>query len=219
MWKSGHADIKAGNVDADPVPTSTSLRWGVSVVAFANPPTVERLTALVDECRPLCGNEHTFYDRSNLHLTVRSCEFHRLGVQKSDLAVRAYLDIVAEVCRKSSPFEIAYCGLNANRTGIISQGYPLTETLQALRAELHNRLVEQGLNHGPEAEKVRRTAHTSIVVFGGLIADAAELYRWVEANRETWYGVGEITHLSVVKYNRSAHDVELVPFGNFALGG
>ncbi len=218
MWRSGRADIKAGKVDADPVPTSTSLRWGVSVVAYVNSPVAEGLTALADECRTLCGNRHTFYDRSNLHLTVRSCEFHRIGVQKSDLAVCTYLDIVADVCRKSSPFEIAYCGLNANRTGIVSQGYPLTEALQTLRAELHNRFVEQGLSHGPEAEKVRRTAHTSIVVFGGLIADAAELYRWVEANRE-WYGVGEITHLSVVKYNRSAYDVELVPFGNFALGG
>lgn len=218
MWKSGRADIKAGDVDADPIPTPTSLRWGVSVVAAVDPFVAAKLEALTDECRPLCGDEHTFYNRSNLHLTVRSCEFHRVGVEKNDPAVRTYLDVVAEICRESSSFEIAYCGLNANRTGIISQGYPLTGALQTLREGLHHRLAAQNLNHGPEAEEVRQTAHTSVVVFGGPIADSPELHRWIEANRETWYSVGTVTHLSVVKYDRSAYGVELTPFGSFALG-
>lgn len=219
MWKAGRLDIEGGNVDADPIPTATSLRWGVSILATIAPPLAATLEALAADCQYLCGNNHTFYKRATSHVTVRSCEFHRVNVARDDPYIRAYRTVLADVCREHNPFEIAYCGLNANRTGIISQGYPLSEALQALREAIHKRLAKRGVRHGPEAEKVRQTAHTSIAVFGGAVADPAKLYGWIEANRETWCGITCITHLSLVRYDRSAYDVRLVPFATFALSG
>lgn len=219
MWAAGRADIEAGKVDVDPVPTATSLRWGISIIATIEPPLVTTFESLVDDCQRLCGDGHTFYNRTNFHTTIRSCEFYRTNIARDDFAVSSYKTVLAEVCREHNPFEIAYCGLNANRTGVICQGYPLTKTLQAVRSALHQRLAELGVRHGPEAEKVRQTAHTSITVFGGAVADAAKLYGWIEDNRETWYGTARITHLSLVRYDRRTYDVSLIPFAKFALGG
>lgn len=218
MWAAGRAEIEAGKVDADPVPDATSLRWGVSIVATLAPPLALTLEALADGCRYLCGDNHTFYNRTNLHLTVRSCEFHRVAIAENDAAVRAYEAVLAEVRRKYNPFEIAYRGLNANRTGIICQGYPLSETLQTLRGEIHRRLDGMGFREGPEVERVRQTAHASLVVFGGPVADPPALVGWLEADRETWFGAARVTRLSLVKYRRTAHDVELIRFAEVALG-
>ncbi len=217
MWEAGRADVKAGNVDPDPVPTATSLRWGVSIVAKIVLPLAATFETLADRCRHLCGENHTFYSRANFHVTVRSCEFHRFGVLQNDPSIHAYQTALADVCQDHNPFEIAFCGLNANRTGVIGQGYPLSETLQALRSALHDRLVDLDFQHGPEEDGVRHTAHTSIMVFGGPVTDPAGLYSWVSANRETWYGSARVTHLSLVRYNRTAYDVNSVSLAEFAL--
>lgn len=218
MWAAGRAEIAAGKVDADPVPDATSLRWGVSIVATIAPPLAVTLEALANSCCYLCGDDHTFYNRANLHLTVRSCEFHRIAVAQGDAAIRAYGAVLAEVGREHDPLEVAYCGLNANRTGIICQGYPLSETLQTLRGEIHRRLARLGFREGPEGDGVRRTAHISLVVFGGPVADPPALAGWLGADRETWFGATRITRLSLVKYRRTAHDVELIRIGEVALG-
>lgn len=218
MWESGRADIEAGKVDVDPVPTATSRRWGVSIIAMVAPPLATVLEAFADDCRYLCGDDHTFYNRTNFHVTIRSCEFHRVDIVRDDPFICTYQTVLADVCQECEPFEIAYCGLNANRTGIIGQGYPLSETLQTLREQLHRRLAELGVRHGQEGGAVRQTAHISVTVFGGAVANADKLYRWVKANRETWYGTVRVTHLSLVKYDRSAYDVKIVPLAEFALG-
>lgn len=217
MWKRGRADIEAGNVDADPVPTATSLRWGVSIVAKVALPSAGTLQTLADRCRRLCGENHTFYTRANIHVTVRSCDFHRFGVLRNDPFIRAYQTALADVCRRHDALEIAYCGLNANRTGVIVQGYPVTNTLQGLREDLHNRLGELGVRRGPEENGVRRTAHTSVAVFGGAVADPSSLHNWIKSNRETWFGTARITRLILARYDRTAYNVNLVPFADFAL--
>lgn len=217
MWAAGASDIRTGTVDADPVPTETTLRWGVSIVATFSSPLSMTFEKLADYCRRLCGENHTFYHRVNAHMTVRSCEFYRAGVSHDDVAIGNYRTALAEVCAAYDPFEIAYRGVNANRTGIIVQGYPVTTTLPRIRDALHLRLRDLGAHHGPEENGVRRTAHTSIAVFGGLIANPAALYGWLNANRKAWYGAASMTHLSLVKYDRTAYDVKLVPLASFAL--
>ncbi len=217
MWEAGRADVETGNVDADPVPTAASLRWGVSIVARVALPSAETLQALADRCRHLCGENHTLYTRANVHVTVRSCEFHRFGVLQNDPFIRACQTVLADVCQRHDALEIAYCGLNANRTGVIVQGYPVTNALQALREDLHNRLGELGVRRGPEKNGVRRTAHISVAVFGGAVANPSSLHRWIRSNRETWFGTARITRLTLVKYDRTAYDVKLIPFADFAL--
>lgn len=178
MWAVavGASDIRTGTVGADPVPTETTLRWGVSVIAKVQPPLDATLAGLAESCRRFCGDNHTFYQRASVHITVRSCEFHRADIAHNAPAVRHYRTALAEVSRAHAPFEIAYCGVNTNRTGVIVQGYPVTTTLQQLREALHLRLVELGAKSGPEQDGVRRTAHSSIVVFGGAVADPVGLH-------------------------------------------
>ncbi|WP_295821997.1 2'-5' RNA ligase family protein [uncultured Deinococcus sp.] len=217
MWRSGEPDLRGGQVDADPVPQTGSPRWGLSVVARLTPPVTVAMQRLIREIQPLAGDGHTFYDPSTLHVTVRSCEVYRPLPHLGDPLLQTYLDAVADVCAQYDPFEVAFRGVNANRVGIIAQGYPMSSTLQTLREALHGHLERRAAHTGPEADGVRTSAHASLAVFGGPLADAAALQRWLTAHREAWTGVTTVTELTVVHYVRYPNRVTIVPLGSHGL--
>lgn len=217
MWSLGRNDIQAGSVDADPVPDATSLRWGVSVVAVIQHPLAAQFELLTRQCREMAGSNHTFYNHNNLHVTIRSCEFYRPELSATDPLIATYQVVLNDIGKTFGSFEIAYQGLNANRTGIIVQGYPLDTTLQTLREALHVQLNERAAQQGPEAQQVRRTSHVSLTVFGGPVDHPTALFDWIEHNRTTWFGVVRIQRLALVKYHRTAYDVVITPLAETIL--
>lgn len=217
MWLSGEPEIRSGQMDADPVPQTGSPRWGLSVVARLTPPVTAAMQRLIQDVQPLAGDRHTFYDPSTLHVTVRSCEIYRPPPTPDDPLLQTYSAAVADVCAQHDPFEVAFRGVNANRVGIIAQGYPVSSTLQNIRVALHEHLVRRSAQHGPEATGQRTSAHASLAVFGGPLADAAALHRWITAHREAWMGVTTVSELAVVHYVRHADRVRIVQLGSSAL--
>lgn len=205
MWEKGGLEISHGKVDADPIPGTTSLRWGVSIIARI---VLPGLKAMIESARELCGGHHTFYHQGNLHITIRSCEFFRPDISANDPVIEAYQGVLTDVASQYGPFEVALCGLNANRVGIIAQGYPTTIALQDFRESLHRKLLAAGLHHGPEADDIRSGAHTSLSVFAGPIKDAQRLYGWISQNRTTWLDTVKITQLQLVHYRRTTLDVQ-----------
>lgn len=212
MWESGSLEVLSNQVDADPIPDSNKGRWGVSIIARIKVPALE---PLIESARNLCGEKHTFYHPDNQHITVRWCEFFRPEIPPLDAAIKTYQSALAEAVMGYKPLEVVLCGLNANRTGIIMQGYPLTPELQTLRNDLHTRL----LTAGTEAELNRRGAHTSLVVFGGPIKDTVGLHGWVSENRNTHFEAVRIHHLQLVRYHRTQFDVKPICLFEVKLGG
>ncbi|CAM3803983.1 2'-5' RNA ligase family protein [Deinococcus frigens] len=218
MWATGQPEIARNGVVADPVPDADagSTRWGISVIAGFDADFASSLLALVDEVRPLCGENHTFYDASNLHTTIRACEFYRAEVGEHGARVGVYRDLLGQLCRRSGPFEVTYAGLNGNHTGIIAQGYAMGG-LREFRRELHRQLAEKGLHHGPEAEEVRRTTHSSLVVFGGPLGQSGAVSDWLAERRTLSTGSARLSRLSLVRYRRSQSGVECIPLAGFDL--
>lgn len=219
MWAAGRPELMAGAVTPDPVPDDSSMRWGVSIVAHFDPVFAGQLETLAAQGREWCGENHTFYNAGNLHTTVRSCEFFRREIARADPRMEIYRRSLAEVCRQCGPFEIAYSGLNGNHTGIICQGYPVGPSLQQLRRSLHQKFMDHGVQHGPEATRPRLSAHVSLTVFGGPLKSPRALAGWIESQRRLDVGVARISHLTLVRYHRTLHDVVPVAVSVFALGG
>src|SRR5262245_29715214 len=151
MWEQGYPDLVRGIVDADPVPDDTSQRWGLSIIARIPSASAPLFTEIRDTLRSWTGEEQTLYDASNLHTTIRSCEFYRSVIAPDDAALIDYQHVLHEVAAQIPPFAITYRGLSANRTGIIVQGFPQTKHVQHLRRMLHQRLEPLGRTQGPEA--------------------------------------------------------------------
>ncbi len=220
MWATGQLQIARNEVVADPIPgaVSGSARWGISVIARFEADFASRLLALGEELRPLCGENHTLYDASTLHTTIRACEFYRAGVTGDDASVETYQRVLGQLCREFGPFRVDYAGLNGNHTGIIAQGYAAGE-LPSFRRKLRGQLAACGLHHGPEAAGVRRTTHASVMVFGGPLAQAGAVAGWLAQRRTLPLGPAQLSTLNLVKYRRTASSVELVVLDEVDLSG
>ena len=218
MWEQGRPDLLRGIVVADPVPDDgDNRRWGVSIIARISPTDAPLFTDVRNELLPWTGSQHTLYDASNLHTTIRSCEFYRSTVSPDDAALRDYQSVLLEVAAEVPPFTIAYRGLSANRTGVIVQGFP-HEHLQNFRHSIRQRLEKFGRTRGPEASRTRRGAHVSLIVWAGPLLAPQPLVTYIDAHRATDYGTVTVTHLEVVRYRRTRQQVALVPYAEAVLG-
>jgi len=218
MWRQGALDLAGGVVDADPIPDDGSKRWGLSIIARVPPECAALFTGVTDILRPWTGTDHTFYDATTLHTTVRSCEFYRSPIAEDDAALLDYGRALNEVAAQIPPFSVLYRGLAANRTGIILQGFPQSKHLQHLRRLLHGRLRQPEPTGGPEAEQVRRGAHVSLAVFAGPLSDPQALVDHIERHRNHTYGTVTFTRLEVVRYHRTLRQVAVVPYTQAPLG-
>jgi len=218
MWQQSYDDLVRGHVDPDPVPIAMSKRWGISVIFRIPQVMSERFEAIVSDLRQWTCDTHVLYDISNLHTTIFAFECYRENVQQDDEAVQRYTNILRELAREYTSFDIVYEGLSANRTGIIVQGYPLATQLQHLRHALQDRLRTAKLLSGPDAEQLRQGAHVSLVVFGGPIKAATPLTSYIAANRDTYYGTATIQRIQLVQYQRMPNKVTVLPFVTIDFG-
>jgi hypothetical protein len=219
MWEQGYPDLVRGIVDADPVPDDSSQRWGISIIARMPPASAPLFTDIRTTLRAWTGEEQTLYDASNLHTTIRSCEFYRSTIALGDAALMDYWHALREVAAQIPPLTMTYRGLSANRTGIIVQGFPQTEHVQHLRRLLHQRLEQLGRTHGPEAARIRRGAHVSLVVFAGPVLAPQSLARYIGDHRATDYGAVTTSSLELIRYRRTQRQVAIESLAHVVLAG
>lgn len=217
MWNESKDQLRAGDVDPDPVPDNNSRRWGVSIVIRPTEPVLSRLTEVAKEIEKFTGTEQIIYDQSNLHTTLRSIEFQRLEVDENDEKVKQYEEALKAVVERFGPIKITYRGLTANRSGVMVQGWPVDDTLQEVREAFHNELEKRGLLGGPEETAVRQTSHASLLVVTHPLANSEGLADYVQSNRDTDYGTCEINEIDLVRYRRAETSVSLVVFATLQL--
>lgn len=217
MWNESKDQLKAGDIDPDPVPDNTSRRWGVSIVIRPAEPSLSRLTKAAHEIAELAGSKQIIYDQSNLHTTLRSIEFQRLEVAASDAKVQQYKEALQTVAANFGPISIAYKGLTANKSGVMAQGWPANDTLQDIREAFHTELQNRKLLGGPEEASVRQTSHANLAVFTHPLAYPETLAEYIKRHRDTDYGTMTITSIDLVRYKRTETDVKLVVFTSVRL--
>jgi hypothetical protein len=209
LWLEAREDIARGEVLTDPVPghRSGSTRWGIALVLRPDAAVRTRMEEAVALFRPLIGEQHIFYDASNLHTTIRVYEYYRESVSMDDPEIRRYAEITQAVADRFASFQLRYLGLTATMRGILAQGYPLTGALQHFRQQLRDQLAEADLAHGPEQYVARNTVHSSLCVFNGPLLRPQEIYEFIERERTRELGLTTVTELEIVHYQRTEYTV------------
>jgi hypothetical protein len=219
MWNNSHARLRAGDIEPDPVPGDQSRRWGISAIIRPVGPVLSRLAEVAGKLKTLAGDQHVVYDRSNLHTTVRSIEFHRIDVNERDEKVGQYKEALQKILPRFGPVRMAYRGPTSNSNSVMAQGWPIDDTLQEIREAFHVELHQKALLGGPEKTAMRQTSHASLAVFTHPLASAEKLADHIRDNRNTDYGTCEIDGIDLVRCRRTESNVTLVVLASARTGG
>ncbi|AUD06695.1 hypothetical protein CWM47_35530 [Spirosoma pollinicola] len=218
MWSIGKPDLLRNDIDGDPVPDATSKRWGVSAILRLPAPFGESLDGLLTQLRAYTGEGHTFYNPMTFHITLRSIEYFREPITPDDRWVNIYRQLMRQLTPNALDLSIRFAGLSANRVGVILQGFPATDQLQALREQFHELLAHHELLQGPEQNQPRINAHASLIVYGtSRLAKPEALVDYIEQHRSTDYGQVNPISLELVRYEKRPESVTIVTLERLTL--
>ena len=219
LWAKGRDALSTGRIAPEPLPSRTTVRWGISAVLRPRP-WLPALAACAKACAALIGPSGVFYGEHNLHITLRAIEGYRDDVPDDDDEVLAYRDVLATIALRTAPLRLRLSGLTATPGGVLVQGWPQVE-LQTLRHALYDRLDALGLaSRGPETSDatIRTTAHATLALYEGPVARPDELIDLIDTHRASDFGEWLFAELWLVGYRRTAGRVALVEYGRFAFG-
>lgn len=164
------------------------------------------------------GGHQVVYGPELLHTTVRSIEGFRGVVAPGDPAVEHYAQALEEEAR-GCELAIRYAGVAPTRSGVLAQGWPVADSLEALRARLHSRLADRAPVPGPESEDPRDLAHASLMLFTGTLSDTEATVAALEAHRLTDFGVACFDAVDLVRLERGPTYARIVPLRRVELAG
>lgn len=217
LWEDSKYDLAKGFVESDPEPCAGSARWGISAVIRITGGLANVLEKAAIGLTEFTGRQQVVYNTTNLHTTLRSIEPYRIDITDNDERVQAYTQILRAIAQQYNSFRILYKGLTANKTGVLVQGWPIGDDFQAIRLAFHSKLHDHHLLSGPEDQNLRQTAHTSLIVFSSPLPYPKLFVEFIETNRHLGYGIMTVTSFEVVRYKRTASDVELVTLEKISL--
>lgn len=205
LWRRGDRALRRGMISAEEPPTEGSPRWGVSVVIRVPGPIARLLTDETTQIRALSGSSHLYYEAGSFHITVRSLEGYRAVVPS--WVLDQYIGQVARSAAGLRP-RIELRGLCASEAGILVCGYSNSD-LGLMRRRLADAADGSIGPKGVDDQRIRNTAHVSLVVFQEptvamiQVADRIARSRWVR------YGMVEPDRLQLVQYEWTSDGVLL----------
>ncbi|MFJ8046265.1 2'-5' RNA ligase family protein [Kitasatospora sp. NPDC096147] len=197
----------------DPVPTDGDPRWGLSLVLRIEGEVRDALCAELAALAAARRAPHLVYAPEHLHSTVRSLEGFRDEVPPG--LVDRYAALVREAVAGLPEIEIDFRGLGASEGGVFACGYAgpgLTELRERLR-----RARPASDRPGGDGDRVRDTAHVSLMVFRPPLVPEPGLADHVAARRDTAYGTVRVRSLSLVRYRPTADSAGLTELDRITL--
>ncbi len=203
IW-SGARDRALGNAMAcDLPPEIGETRWGLSLILRV--PFRESIAGICPDLIARAGGGQFCYDRSNFHMTLRSIEGYRGDIPTGDRRARIYAERVAELLPQLRGLSIILQGLTCGNSSVLVQGWPSVD-LRAFRVALFQALegIEISVPGGEiSAERVRNTAHASLLLLNAPLADPAGFVDFIDQNREREFGTFTPEAAELVFYRRT----------------
>lgn len=199
LWSEGERAMRTSACRPDSPPSEGDPRWGLSVVIPIDGEPRDRLLSELPGIRAACRTRHVHYAGDNLHCTVRSLEGYQETVPAEQ--VDYYAQQVAGAVADLPPLRLTLRGLSGSPGGVFACGYA-TSALPTLRNRLHQAARHRGALAvpGADADRVRDTAHVSMLVFQHPVVPEPALADYLAARRDLEYGGLDVTALALVRY-------------------
>jgi 2'-5' RNA ligase len=105
---------------------------------------------------------------------------------------------LAELLAGQTAFDLEFRGVTASPAAVMIQGFPLDNSLQALRQRVRDGFETMGLIGEMDRRYPPVTAHLTVMRFRKQLADREAFRQFVEANRTREFGRARIRSLQLV---------------------
>lgn len=203
IWSGARDKALTNNMDCDLPPDIGETRWGLSLVLRV--PFLESIAEICPALIARAGPGHFCYDSRNFHMTLRSIEGYRGDIPGGDRRALLYAERIAGVLPQLRGLSVTLQGLTCGNSSVLVQGWPSID-LQAFRLALFHALegIEISVPGGEiSAERVRNTAHASLLLLNAPLADPAGFADFIVQHRDLSFGAFAPEAAELVFYRRT----------------
>lgn len=185
LWAAARDQFATGSVITDPhlLDRAADTRRGLTLILRPDAALRARITALLDELRPLAAGQH-FYHPDEYHITLLSVISAAAGFDPAVAPLDTYRAAFAGVFGSAAPLTIHFDGVIAAPDSILLAGTSDNDAINTLRDRV--RAAIQAAELGDSAERRYRsvTAHMTVVRFPSQPRDLPGLVDWIAAHRD-----------------------------------
>lgn len=200
LWESSLNQFQAGAFEIDSlIDSDNDSRFGITLLFRPGQEVRERVQQFLLELQQL-EPEQYYYPESDMHVTVMSVISCHAGFSLSSIRVEEYVQLIQHTLQNFRSFELNFRGVTASPSGLLIQGFPVADKLNALRNQLRENFRNTRLQQTIDARYVLQTAHITAVRFKTPPQNAAAFLRNVQEYRKHDFGKTEVNELELV-YN------------------
>lgn len=199
LWNDAVAALRRGEPELDvhlPEKAGDGRR-GVTLALRPSPAVRDKVKGLVDRLAAFCPEQY-FYRPEEFHVTVLSIISGTDDWREEIRRLAAYRAILRDVLGGQRPFRLAFRGVTASRSGVMTQGFPLDEGLAGIRDALRTAFAREGFAGILDHRYRIRAAHLTCMRFCRPGADWPGLASLLSENRRTDFGEMEVTDLELI---------------------
>lgn len=148
-----------------------------------------------------------FYSNAAIHITVLSIISCKPGFHTDQIEIEKYIQLIENALISFESFEIEFKGITASDSALLIQGFPTTETLNALRDAIRTAFSNSKLEQSIDKRYQLFTAHTTVCRFSEKILNTQQLLETVSKYRTHSFGTFKIEKMDLV-YNDWYHKPE-----------
>lgn len=198
MWNSSVDKLTRGEYFIDPNLKVRDNRMGITLRIRPDEVTIDKISTFQKElCEVLPEQFH--YPKETVHMTVLSIVSCSEENHLSDLNdCKLYIDLISEVLENERSFEIEHSGVTLGDVGLLLQGFPKQDALNALRERIRGKLEESELASALEKRYKINSAHSTVMRYQQELKNIAGFVSWSERQRDRKLGVTKVGKLELV---------------------
>ncbi|MBB3838657.1 2'-5' RNA ligase [Runella defluvii] len=215
MWLAANEGFAKGLFEYDPlIDSPVDTRRGITLIARPSAESKQQIHTMLDALFLLEPQQY-YYPLTDIHLTVLSIISCYEGFSLSAIHPQEYIDRIREVVKKYAGFRVRFSGITASASCVLVQGFPMDDTLAAIRNDLRTTFKTSSLQHSIDKRYSIQTAHSTVIRFRVPLVQPVAFVERLQAFYAHDFGTFDVNMLELVFndwYQRSENFLLLESF-------
>lgn len=198
LYKKSIQQIKDHGCHSDPhIDDDSDNRYGLTLLIRPDEHVKEKTEILLRQLREVEPQQY-YYPATDFHITVMSIISCYSGFNPSHINLADYIHLINQSIAGIQPFKITFKGITASPSCLMTQGFPLDETLNKLRNNLRTLFGNSQLEQSLDKRYTLQTAHSTVVRFRQPLTQPEKFLKILEKHKNTSFGSFTVNQLELV---------------------
>lgn len=212
------AHVKSRGFDHDPlIDSPLDNRYGITLLIRPSKDVndaVQNFLSLLKMIEP----GHHFYPNPDIHVTVMPIISCYEGFQLRQIDPPAYIGLLKGCLEGLPPFSIEFRGVTASPSCIMIKGFPLEDTLEAIRNRLRIAFKDSQLEQSLDKRYPLQTAHSTVIRFKQPVRNQTAVLEQLDQFKDFYFGQYEVRELDLVFNDWYQREEKVQKLFTFKLG-